>query len=602
MKRKNYFFTILFVAGFWLASCPAGTGGIGSGDGGGLAAPSTVNAVGTSPTSITITWTAVTGAAKYKIYYSVTSTGTYRYVDETELRTYTDSGLLPSTTRYYKVSSVDVNGIEGPQSTHAVGTTFGQAVPVPSSVTASAVSTNSIQVNWNAVTGAMNYRVFRSTSVNSGYTLVSSPTTTSFADMGLTSLTTYFYRVSAVTSLGVSEQSSPVSATTLAASAVPAPDGVQANALSNSSIQISWNNVSGATGYRVFRSNSAGSGFSFIGSASSSPYTDTGLNSSTTYHYRVSTVLGADESEQSTAVSATTSAQPAIQPPSGLSASALSTSSIQVSWANVSDATGYRIFRSNSADGSYSFIGSASSSPYTDNGLSANTTYFYRVSSVRDSQESAQSSSFASATTMGGGGTIQNPPTQPTGLVVTSVSSGSISLSWNAVATADTYNIYRSSTQTGAAARVGVVTGTTFTNTVPANDFYFYQVAGENSSGESPRSLQAFAFAVNHFELPNFNNVFTRSINGADRQYFRLAVIQGQSYTIAWQNGIGGNTDLNIMVSAWQNNGTPIFTNARNDGFTNPRVFTASGTGFVTIEVRNGHSTTSFNYQIYSIF
>jgi hypothetical protein len=293
-----------------------------------------------------------------------------------------------------------------------------------------------------------------------------------------------------------------------------------------------------------------------------------------------------------------TQSETSLQAPTGVNALSMGTDSIQITWNSVSGATGYRIHRSGSAGGNYVFIGSASSSPYTDNGLSPGTTYFYRISTVRNAEESGLSG-HVSAATQTGGGTVQNPPPMPTGLVVTSASPGSVSLSWNSVSTATSYNVYRAATQTGTAARVTTVTDTFFTNNIPANNSYFYTVAAENSSGESPRSNTAFAFAVSHSILPDYGSSHLRSIAAGERHYFRLAVTQGFSYTIEWQDGNSQNTLVN--VSAWQNNGTQIFNrnqwNTR-DGYTNPSVFTATATGFITIEVHNPHNSNQ-DYKIY---
>jgi len=115
---RNVVFIALLIAAILLAACSAGNE-----EGDGVPAPTDLTAAASSPTSITLTWTAISGAAKYKIYTSVTSTGVYRFVDETEYRTYVVSDLVPDTTNYYKVSSVDINGVEGPKSTYAQGTT-----------------------------------------------------------------------------------------------------------------------------------------------------------------------------------------------------------------------------------------------------------------------------------------------------------------------------------------------------------------------------------------------------------------------------------------------------------------------------------------------
>jgi hypothetical protein len=340
------------------------------------------------------------------------------------------------------------------------------------------------------------------------------------------------------------------------------------------------------------------------GTPTATSYTDTGLNPQTTYYYTVATVHSKGESEQSSPVSASTPAEAPIQPPGGLSASALGTSSIQVSWNTVSGATGYRVHRSNSASGTYNFVGSASSSPYTNTGLSANTTYYYKVSSVKNSEESAMPSNYASATTQSGGGVIEYPPIMPTGLVVSTASLGSISLTWNSVSTATTYNVYRAYTQTGTPAKINTVTGTSCTDNVPAGAAYYYTVIAVNSSGESPRSVVAFAFAVSHYPLSNYNSAQILALANNNKHYYRLAVIKDTSYTITWQDGenkdIPGpywGDDPIITVTAYQNDGSQIFSR-NSGGYTNPAVFTATATGFVTLVVEYTRGT-SQNYQIY---
>lgn len=82
----------------------------------------------------------------------------------------------------------------------------------PSNLTATVISSERIDLNWSAVSGAVSYKVYRNG------VLIASPTTTSYSDTGLSSGTTYSYTVSAVNIDGTeSPQSSSVSATTLSA-------------------------------------------------------------------------------------------------------------------------------------------------------------------------------------------------------------------------------------------------------------------------------------------------------------------------------------------------------------------------------------------------
>ena len=98
----------------------------------------------------------------------------------------------------------------------------------------------------------------------------------------------------------------------------------------------------------------------------------------------------------------------ATRPKQEASASAASTSSIVLSWTdNSDDETGFKVYR-NSADSSWesatlATTTSANAASYTDTGLTASTTYYYRVKATNASGDSAWTST-ASATTQGSGG------------------------------------------------------------------------------------------------------------------------------------------------------------------------------------------------------
>lgn len=91
---------------------------------------------------------------------------------------------------------------------------------IPAAPTGLAATAGNAQVSltWNASSGATSYHVKRSTTSGGPYTQVAAPTTTSFADTGLTNGTSYYYVVSAVNSAGESGNSSQVLSTPAAAS------------------------------------------------------------------------------------------------------------------------------------------------------------------------------------------------------------------------------------------------------------------------------------------------------------------------------------------------------------------------------------------------
>src|SRR5207249_4281577 len=151
----------------------------------------------------------------------------------------------------------------------------------------------------------------------------------------------------------------------------------------------------GVTGYRIERCQGAGcSTFTQIAapSGTGTTYTDTGLSPSTSYTYRVRAVDAAGNlGAYSNSAGATTPAAGDTQPPSApgtLTASATSSTQINLAWGAASDnvgVTGYRIERCQGA-GCSTFTQIAAPSgtgtTYTDTALSANTSYGYQVRAV----------------------------------------------------------------------------------------------------------------------------------------------------------------------------------------------------------------------------
>src|SRR5204862_126789 len=217
--------------------------------------------------------------------------------------------------------------------------------------------------------------------------------------------------------LGVRWNSDPV---TVTVSNGPPPDttppsvptGLTASAVSSSQINLSWaassDNV-GVSGYRVFRDGAQ------IATTSTTFFANTGLSPSTTYSYAVAAFDAAGNlSARSSPASATTPAAPDTTPPSvptGVTASAVSSSPTRRSSAPSSDnvgVRGYRVFR----DGTQIATTSATSFPNT--GLSPSTTYSYTVAAFDAAGNLSARSSPASETTPAAADTT--PPSVSTNL------------------------------------------------------------------------------------------------------------------------------------------------------------------------------------------
>jgi fibronectin type 3 domain-containing protein len=168
-------------------------------------------------TQVMLAWTASTGATSYNVKRSTTSGSGYQTVGSPATTSFTNTNLTNETTYYYVVTAVDSAGESGPSSqASATPTAPAQPPPAPTGLTATPGNAE-VTLAWNASTGATSYHVKRSTTNGSGYAQVGAPTTTSFADPGLTNGTTYYYVVTALNSAGESGNSNQASATPVSA-------------------------------------------------------------------------------------------------------------------------------------------------------------------------------------------------------------------------------------------------------------------------------------------------------------------------------------------------------------------------------------------------
>ena len=377
-----------------------------------------------------------------------------------------------------------------------VPTTFAAPPIAPTGMTATAISNAQIDLAWDDVPYDNGYKIERSPDGTSGWTQIATTAKNVTIYSNTTSLseaTTYYYRVRGTNSEGDGAYSGVASATTLTAPPM-APTGLGATAVASTEIDLAWtDNASNETGFKIERSpdGSTWSPLTTLG-ANVTSYNDTSLTASTTHYYRVYATNSGGDSSYSNTANATTP-PPAPNAPTGLNVTPVSGSEIDLSWTDTSNnETGFKIERS--PDGSawtqIATVG-ANIQTYQNTGLSAGTTYYYRVKAYNAGGDTAYTNTANTPT-------YPPPPGVPTALTATAASSSQINLGWtDNASTEDGFKIERSpngSTSWTQIATVGVnVQAYNDSTGLSANTIYYYRVRAYNTGGTSAYTSNANA-------------------------------------------------------------------------------------------------------------
>jgi chitodextrinase len=174
--------------------------------------------------------------------------------------------------------------------------------------------------------------------------------------------------------------------------------------------------------------------------------------------------------------------------PTGLASSNVTSSNATISWTASTDnvgVTGYKIYRGGTQ------VGTSTSTSFTDSNLSASTAYSYTIAAY-DAAGNTSAQSAAQTVTTSALTTDTQPPSVPSNLVASNITSSGATISWTASTDnvgVTGYKIYRGGTQVGTSA------STSFSdlNLAPSTA-YAYTVAAFDAAGNT--SAQSAAKSV----------------------------------------------------------------------------------------------------------
>jgi mono/diheme cytochrome c family protein len=206
--------------------------------------------------------------------------------------------------------------------------------------------------------------------------------------------------------------------------------------------------------------------------------------------------------------------------PSSLAAAVVSSSQINLLWAdNSSDETGFKILRATNSAGPFTTIATvaANSASYASVGLSASTTYYYKVYAFNSLGDSTSTNQVSATTQAIASPPPTGAPATPTNVTAAATSITQINLSWTDASSNETgFKIERSATATGVYTLLATlgpgVTAYSHTGLTPVSTNY-YRVYAYNSSGNSANSNTANATTWGTFSWINTNITQSRCLS-----------------------------------------------------------------------------------------
>lgn len=338
-----------------------------------------------------------------------------------------------------------------------------------SGLSVSGITSSSANLAWSAIPGAISYTLKYKPVSSTAWQSVT-PTSNSYALIGLSAGTQYQWTVATNCSNGVGTPAAGPLFTTL--TPCTAPTTLNSSGITSNAATLNWNAIAGAISYTVdIKPLSGTSWTSYLSTANS--YTVSGLASSTQYQWKIKTNCMGTSSPSSSVIQSFTTVAPPCNTPGSLSSSSISYTTASLNWGGVSGAVNYTIQWKTSVATVWSSA-TVSGTTYSLTGLTAGTAYNWRIST-----NCSSNSSTVSATQSFNTLSCSTPTSTSTANVSTSVAT----INWATVSGAMGYSLEYKTT---AATNWTVINTTATTRQLTgllASTQYQYRVRTQCSTG-----------------------------------------------------------------------------------------------------------------------
>lgn len=559
---------------------------------------------------VQVRWNAVDGAESYNVYRKTATTG-WVLLGRATGNSYVDSTVYEGTFTYTVRAVAD-----GSMSAYESGLSIRHlSAPKISGVYN---YSSGIMINWDGVSGATEYRVYRKT-LNSGWKYIATTNKHYYIDTGVKDNAGYYY---SYTVIGVKDgvysgyDNNGVMTKRLLEPALKTAKNV------DSGIQFTWGAVKGAKSYYVYRRTATGDCiWVLLGKTSGTSYLDTTAKEGVSYVYTARAAYNSYISTYNSGISVTRLTTPKI---TGVSNS---NNGIYVKWGKVTGATEYRVYRKTLNSG-WKYIATTKNTYYTDTAIKNNCGYYYgyTIIAVNGKTYSAYDNN----------GVMTKRLFTPVLKSTVNVGSG-IQITWGAVKGAAGYNVYRKTANSGWVL-IGkasgtsyidetAVAGTTYTYTVRA--YYNNYLSNYNTAGVKGRYVPEASLDGIFNRAKGVELWFTPVSTASQYHIYRKAdggnweKIQIVNKNDLKKNDKGlfyctdttpkSNTQYSYMVRAYDSGYMGAFSNSRDVIYLDPVSVTSAvaGKGSITIkwtsaecdfyEVLRSDDSGDFSFKVFEV-
>lgn len=394
-------------------------------------------------------------------------------------------------------------------------------------------------LTWTPVEGAYKYYVYRDVYHSGSFSFIGSTTDTKYIDNISKNHPlpkageTCDYKVNAIMK-GLDECNSELSDKATIVATLEQPTNLKPSIQTQSGKpMITWSPVDDATEYEIYRSTSKDGEYSFLCTTTDFVCGDSSAVAGTTYYYKVKAKYippksNKDNRQMVTSVDSKSCYITCDLPyPTNVKVTTNEYSGKPyITWNAVNGADKYYIYRSNSKNGEYSYLGSTVNTHYTNTGAVAGNTYYYKVKATMVDNEYA-----TSAKSDYGYVTCDLP--QPKNVMVNNVSTtGKPRITWTAVEGADKYYVYRATSKNGEYSFWDSTVNTHYTNiSAKPGTTYYYKVKAIDSNNSYANSAQS-KYCYITCDLPK--TTVTVTLSSGD-PYLQWEPVEGASKYQVWK-------------------------------------------------------------------